>query len=457
MKVDGKTNLLGLFGNPVAHTLSPVIHNTISEYIGNNAVYVPLPVEDPEKLDDAVKGCQAMGFKGMNVTVPYKADVMKSLVEIDEVAAAIGAVNTLVPAESGYKGYNTDMPGLYRALQTDGVEIAGKKAVVLGAGGASRAVCYMLRKYGAESIFLLNRSVDKAEALAGEFGQIKAMSLSDYKNLPDDEYICFQCSSLGLKDGDGLLIDDDEFYKKLSYGYDLIYKPGGTPFTKKLASMNISCSDGLSMLLYQGIIAYELWFNIKLSDDAVNAAKAALVKAASKKPDIVLIGYMGCGKTTVGKALAEKLDYDFIDTDALIEEKEGRSISDIFAVEGESAFRDMETELLKELAVSNPSGAVISCGGGIVLRKENHELLKKLGRVIYLKASAETTFERVKGETSRPLLTSQDEAALRAKIEDMLKIRGGYYETAADETFITDGKSVDEITKEILVVKEASL
>lgn len=449
MNIDGKTNLLGLFGNPVSHTLSPVIHNTISRYIDNNAVYVPLPVSDPEKLDDAVKGCYAMGFKGMNVTVPYKADVMKSLVSVDEVAEAIGAVNTLVPVEGGYKGYNTDMPGLYRALQKDGVELAGKKAIVLGAGGASRAVCYMLRKYGAESIFLLNRSIDKAEALSSEFGQITPLSLSDYEKLPYGEYICFQCSSLGLKDGDGLLIDDDSFYNKLSYGYDLIYKPGGTPFTKKLSSMGIPNSDGLSMLLYQGVIAYELWFDIVLSDDAVNEACAALIQAASRKPNIVLVGYMGSGKTSVGKVLAENLGYSFIDTDALIEEKEGRTISDIFAKEGEQSFRDMETALLKELKVSNPSGAVISTGGGIVLRKENHELLKALGRVVYLKASPEVTFERVKGDTTRPLLAAEDEAALKAKIEDMLKIRGGYYELAADETYYTDDKTVEEIAKNI--------
>ena len=449
MNVNGKTRVLGLFGNPVQHTLSPVIHNTISNYIGNDAIYVPLPVQDADKLGDAVKGCFAMGFKGMNVTVPYKAEVMKYLVEVDEVAEAIGAVNTLVPVEGGFKGYNTDMPGLYRALQSDGIDIKGKKAIVLGAGGASRAVCYMLRKYGAESIFLLNRSYDKAEALSAEFGQITPLSLSEYKKLPDDEYICFQCSSLGLKDGDGLLIEDDSFYEKLSYGYDLIYKPGGTPFTKKLSSMGIKCSDGLSMLLYQGIIAYELWFDMSIDEDTANEARAALIKAASCDQNIVLVGYMGSGKTSVGKALADNKGYKFIDTDSMIEEKTGRSISDIFAADGESAFRDMETELLKELSKDVPTGAVISTGGGIVLRKENHELLRKLGRVVYLKASAETTFARVKGDTTRPLLAAEDEEALKLKIIDMLKIRGGYYEMAADETFVTDGFDVSEIAGRI--------
>ena len=158
---------------------------------------------------------------------------------------------------------------------------------------------------------------------------------------------------------------------------------------------------------------------------------------------------MGSGKTSVGRVLADDLGYSFIDTDAMIEEKEGRSISDIFAKDGEQSFRDMETALLKELKVSQPSGAVISTGGGIVLRKENHALLKALGRVVYLKASPEETFRRVKGDTSRPLLAAEDEDALKLKIEDMLKIRGGYYELAADETYFTDDKTIAEIAKNI--------
>jgi shikimate dehydrogenase len=203
------------------------------------------------------------------------------------------------------------------------------------------------------------------------------------------------------------------------------------------------------MLLYQGIIAYELWFNMSIDESTANVARAALIKAASDKQNIVLVGYMGSGKTSIGKALAEANGFEFIDTDSMIEEKEGRSISDIFAAEGEGAFRDMETELLKELCTSKPVGAVISTGGGIVLRKENQELLKKLGRVVYLKASAETTFERVKGDSSRPLLAAHDEEALKAKIIDMLKVRGGYYELAADETVSTDGLGISEIAEKI--------
>ncbi len=152
IEINGKTNILGVIGDPIEHTLSPVIHNTLCELIGINAAYLPVHVVSgtsdagESNISVAVKGLYASGVKGLNVTVPYKQDVMESLVEIDDLAKKIGAVNTLVLSKSGkgYKGYNTDMPGLRRALETKGVELSGEKAVIIGAGGAARAVCLML-------------------------------------------------------------------------------------------------------------------------------------------------------------------------------------------------------------------------------------------------------------------------------------------------------------------------
>jgi shikimate dehydrogenase len=152
-EINGKTETLGVIGNPIEHTLSPVIHNTLCELLGINAVYVPIHVE--QDIDTAIKGLYASGIKRLNVTVPYKKDVMNSLVEIDELAEEIGAVNTLVPFAGGFKGYNTDMPGLKRALESKGVKLEGKKAILIGAGGAARAVCLMLIKSGVSSKLFL--------------------------------------------------------------------------------------------------------------------------------------------------------------------------------------------------------------------------------------------------------------------------------------------------------------
>ena len=136
--VDGKTAVCGLIGNPVEHTLSPVIHNTLARMTGENLIYVPFRVEK-ERVEDALKGAFALNVLGLNVTVPHKSEVLPYLDGVDEEAAMIGAVNTLVRTEKGYRGYNTDLPGLYRALLSEGIQVEGEEILLLGAGGASRA------------------------------------------------------------------------------------------------------------------------------------------------------------------------------------------------------------------------------------------------------------------------------------------------------------------------------
>ena len=453
--ITGRTCLLGVYGNPIQHTLSPVIHNTISEKMGIDAVYVPIKVD--EGLERAVEGAYAMNFRGLNVTVPFKQDVMKSLVAVDEIAKKIGAVNTLVPVNGGFKGYNTDMPGLYRALQFHGVGIEGKKAIVIGAGGASRAVCAMLVRYGATQVYLINRSIDKAQDIAGMSEKIVPLGLTEgndigtYKDIPDGEYLAFQCTSLGLKEGDKLLIEDEDFYNKISYGYDLIYNPSETPFTKMLKRIGVPYNNGLTMLLFQAVIAYELWFNVTVPESVSEAARRNLFRAVYKESDnIVLTGYMGSGKSSVGKALAEKLGRTYIDVDEYIVEEQKKSIPQIFEESGEEGFRKIETQALQKLYDTYFGNAVIATGGGAVLRKENRDILQDLGNVFYLYADPKTTFERVKGDTNRPLLSSSDEEEMKNKIVTMIGQRRGYYEMTADYTIDTNSKNVSEIADNII-------
>jgi Shikimate 5-dehydrogenase len=484
-EINGKTEVLGLIGHPIEHTLSPVIHNTISGETGRNAAYVPFhvfdeadegAVSDAGDIENVVKGAYKLGIKGLNVTVPYKSAVIPFLSEIDPLADKIGAVNTLVRTDKGYKGYNTDMPGLYMALQKRGIMIEGDTAVVLGAGGAARAVIAMLLHYKAERIYLVNRTYDKAAALADEMNKIFAddrknglgvipisidnidsvkVSVHDSinesdnnsKNALDNGYLMFQCTSLGLKEGDGLLIDDDELYRMASYGFDLVYNPADTPFTKKMDELGIPSDNGLLMLLYQGVIAYQLWMNTEISDEVINRARISLCKSIYGN-NIILTGYMGAGKSTVGKKLAEELGMDFIDTDEYLVEREGKTIPEIFEIYGEEAFRNIETSVLTELR-ENRYNTVIATGGGIVLREENRKLLKEMGRVFYLYATPETTFERVKNDTGRPLLNSESEKQLKQKIEDMIRVRYQAYSGTADYRIDTDGKTVEILVEEI--------
>ena len=264
--INGYTRTCGLIGNPVEHTLSPVIHNTLSMVLGENLAYVPFHVENG-RLEDAIKGACALNLLGLNVTVPYKSDVIPYLTDIDPLAENIGAVNTLVRTETGYKGYNTDMPGLYRAMCEDGVKVKGEKVLILGAGGVARAVAMLLLDKGAREAILLNRTVQKAQEVADEVNRIagrkfaKAMPMDAYDTLPAGKgYLAIQATSVGMYPGcDAAVIEDPAFYEKVHTGYDLIFNPPKTRFMELVEAQGGKAYNGAKMLLYQGIIAFELW------------------------------------------------------------------------------------------------------------------------------------------------------------------------------------------------------
>lgn len=289
INVNGKTRTCGLIGNPVEHTLSPLIHNFLAEELDINMVYVPFHVEQGQ-LAHAVKGAYGLHILGCNVTVPYKNDVIENLVEIDTLAKRIGAVNTLVRTEGGYKGYNTDMTGLLRAMQSDGVEIAGEDVVILGAGGAARSVAFMCVSYGAKKVYMLNRTLEKAQQIADEVNAsfetdiVSALKLTDYKTLPQQKYLVLQSTSVGLSPHDNdVVIEDADFYKLVKVGYDLIYNPWETRFMKLVKEHGGQSFNGLKMLLFQAIDAFELWNNCKISDERAFKAYELLQEAVRKK------------------------------------------------------------------------------------------------------------------------------------------------------------------------------
>lgn len=281
-KVDGHTMVCGLIGNPVEHTSSPAIHNTLANICGQNLVYVPFKVESGS-VADAVKGAFELNILGMNVTVPHKIEVKDALIDIDDLAKQIGAVNTLVRKEDGYKGYNTDIFGLERALLSDGVTLKDRTVVVLGAGGAARAAAFLCAKMGARKGYILNRSLDKTISLAedvnafAESDIMSAMSLSDYMNIEENDLIVLQSTSIGLSPNvDQAPIEDESFYSKIEYGFDLIYRPAQTRFMLLTEQAGGRSSNGLKMLLYQGIVAYELWNNVQVTEEQAMRVLAEL-------------------------------------------------------------------------------------------------------------------------------------------------------------------------------------
>lgn len=273
MIINGKTSTCGLIGNPVEHTLSPVIHNNLAEMTGTNLVYVPFLVE-AEKVEEAVRGAYALNIKGVNVTVPHKSAVIPYLEEIDSLAEKIGAVNTLVRIQGGYKGYNTDITGLFRAMQSENIHIKGENILLLGAGGAARAVAFLCASEGAATIYLCNRTMEKAKRIAEEvnnaFGKmcIIPVSFSDISGLQEASFLAMQCTSVGLyPDVEGVVLADGEVYDKIHTAVDLVYRPYETRFMKLVRAHGGRAMNGLKMLLYQGIIAYELWNGCSVSEE----------------------------------------------------------------------------------------------------------------------------------------------------------------------------------------------
>lgn len=282
MKIDGYTRTCGLIGNPVEHTMSPAIHNTIAEEMGQNLVYVPFHVPEG-KVREAVEGAYALNLLGCNVTVPYKSAVIPWLKELDPLADRIGAVNTLVRTQGGFKGYNTDMPGLYRALASDGIALRGEHVILLGAGGVARAVAVMLADE-AEEILILNRTVENAQAIADEVNgytgrkTVRALPPDGYRQLPGERrYLAIQATNVGMfPKTEEAVIGDAGFYERIHTGYDLIFNPADTKFMQLTRRAGGRAFNGLKMLLYQGIIAYELWTGTEITKEPEEKAYDAM-------------------------------------------------------------------------------------------------------------------------------------------------------------------------------------
>lgn len=283
--IDGRTKVCGIIANPVEHTMSPLLQNLYAERTGVNVIYVPFKVESQD-VEAAVRGAYAMNLVGMNVTVPHKQAVMKYLKEMDENAMAIGAVNTLVRIDGGYKGYNTDALGLLRSMKEAGITVRNRPCILLGAGGAAKAAAYTLAMEGASAIYNLNRNPERGQDLANDINQVtgrdimKAMALLDYKKLPAERYLAVQTTSVGMyPDINGAVIEDREFYRLIEQAVDVIYTPAKTRFMSYVEAAGGQATGGLDMLLYQGVIAYELWNpGVKVEQAVLNEARELIKK-----------------------------------------------------------------------------------------------------------------------------------------------------------------------------------
>jgi shikimate dehydrogenase len=274
MTVNGKTKIVGIFGYPIEHTLSPLMHNSAFESLEIDACYVPFRVS-PDSLPDAVRAIRSLNMLGVNTTVPHKENVLPLLDTVNEEAAFIGAVNTVTNADGYLTGYNTDGRGFLSSLSEEGISIDGKNIVIIGAGGASRAISYYLcDKASTLSLFDIHKP--KVEKLVSDLSEIQN-NVSVLENMESAERpdILINATPLGLKPDDPLPVNPDLITSEMII-CDLVYKK--TTFLKEADKKGAKNIDGSGMLLWQGVLAFELWTGVKPPVDLMREVLLSNIK-----------------------------------------------------------------------------------------------------------------------------------------------------------------------------------
>ena len=263
-EINGFTKQLAIIGDPVEHSHSPQMHNFISEKYKNNYVYTALRVK-PDRLGDAIRGIRAMGIAGVNVTAPHKFNVMQYLDDISDRAKKFGSVNTIVNKDGKLTGYNTDAEGFYRSLLYEGIQVKGKDILIVGAGGATQPIAVLFALEGAKSISIKNRTQANAERLCDYVEKTVGFKMSSRPNLAKYDLV-INTTSVGMyPDLSGCPIDDFSFIDDRTAAADMIYNPEKTVFLKRAEERGAKVVNGLGMLIFQGIIAYELFTQTKLA------------------------------------------------------------------------------------------------------------------------------------------------------------------------------------------------
>ncbi|MCD8322287.1 MAG: AAA family ATPase [Oscillospiraceae bacterium] len=391
-------NKFGLLGRTLGHSWSPQIHAMLADY--DYRLYET----EPEALGEFLT---TTPLAGMNVTIPYKKDVIPYCAQLSDAARRIGSVNTLTRHSDGWHGDNTDYDGFVHMVKSAGISVAGGKALVFGSGGASLAVKAALADLGAGPIVTISRS-----------------GPDNYDNLDRhrDARLLVNTTPLGMYPNTGVSPVTVADFPACQGVLDVVYNPQRTQLLLEAEALGLPHAGGLSMLVAQARRSAELFLNHSIPDGRVTEIVAALSR---QMENIILIGMPGCGKTTIGQALAQALHRPFYDADEQVVAKTGQSIPALFAAGGEAGFRAAETAILAELGKG--SGAVIATGGGCVTREENYPLLHQNGTIIWLRRALD-----VLPSDGRPL--SQIHSA-----QTLYEQRKGLYRAFADAEIDNNG------------------
>ena len=401
----------GLIGEKLGHSFSKIIHEKLADYTYD---LIPLSLEE---LDVFMR---EKAFSAINVTIPYKETVIPYLDEVDPKAAKMGAVNTVVQRNGKLFGYNTDYFGFRYMLKHNHIQIAGKKVLVLGRGGASKAVIAVLEDMGAAEIHTIYYKIAE-----------NTISYETCYALHTDAQVIVNTTPVGMYPNSGKTPIDLAPFTKLEAVADVVYNPLRTRLVLDAQERGCQAIGGLEMLVGQAKYAVEIFLDQSLPDNAIELVHNELM---AERRNLVLIGMSGCGKTTLGKLAAEKLGKTFVDTDAEIIKRIGMSIADYFAAYGEDSFRQVESEVIQEISTQN--NLVISTGGGVIKNPENIRWLKGNGTVIWIQRDPEL----LESGNGRPLVPDQD--AVRRLYKERLPLY-----TAAAETIIENDGNEDALQK----------
>ena len=398
----------GLIGAKLGHSHSPRIHGAFIDYS------YTLRELTAEELPGFL---ERRDFQGLNVTIPYKQAVIPFCSELGETAKRIGSVNTLVVRPDGsLYGDNTDHYGICYAIRRCGMDLSGRHVLILGSGGTAHTARAAAEDLGAAQITVVSRR-----------GPV------DYTNVYDlrDAGAVINTTPVGMFPNNGASPLDLARFPDLTGVVDVVYNPLRTALLLQAEKLGIPHANGLDMLVAQAKLAGELFTGQKISDVRLDAVCREMT---AQLTNIILIGMPGSGKSTVGRAVAEKLGRQFYDADAVIEERAGRSIPEIFAEEGEAAFRNLEHAALSDLC--RQSGVVIATGGGAVCFARNLPLLWENGRVYCLRRPVDLL-----PTAGRPLSTS------RLRLEEMERERAPFYRRAAHCTVDNSGPLERTVTE----------
>lgn len=404
----------GLIGEHLKHSFSKEIHNVLGGY------EYELKEIPKEKFPEFM---EKRDFIAINVTIPYKEQVIPYLYYIDDHAKEIGSVNTIVNRDGLLFGYNTDFYGMKMLVSHAGVDLAGKKVAILGTGGTSKTANAVAKSLSAKEVITVSRKCGDG-----------VITYDELYNSHKDTEIIINTTPLGMYPEIYKKPIDIQMFPNLSGVIDAVYNPLRTPLIEDAKVLGIPAEGGLYMLVSQGVRASEIFIDTEYEKGTLNEV---FEKLRTEKENIVLIGMPSSGKSTVGKYLSQQFNRRFIDTDLYIEEKEGMSIPEIITTMGEEKFRQIEHDAVLE--VSKETGVIIATGGGVPLKKENIMALSENGRIYFIDRPLHLLFPT----TNRPLTST------REALEKKFKERYDIYKSSADVRIDADC-SIPEVIEKIM-------